>query len=261
MRRPTIRHLLSVGLMGIAGASLNASAEVGERALKSCLAPDFDPADGAPLVSLDSPTYPAMEKKVDRLEEPGDSASMEALGAQIEESRMMGMFVLLPMNSFFFSLATALCDHDMYVQDGCESMSMAFGDRATLEDVTMDDGQLSYVVRSQKDDSVYRMTIGDSDYNRVMMSVTGDGETTDHELTRDADGTEHYRAESSDGGTIQFLERPDCSGTYTQRDIRDGRLDRTVDFAWTSAKSDAMKVQWTECLYDDGKKTCSSGEF
>ncbi|MBZ9557898.1 MULTISPECIES: hypothetical protein [unclassified Modicisalibacter] len=261
MNKPTIRHLLSVGLMGIVGASLNVSAEVGERALKACLAPDFDPADGAPFVSLDSPTYPVMEKKTDGLEDPGDATSMEALGAQMDEARMMGVFALLPMNSFFFSLATALCNHDLYAQNGCEGMSMAFGGKATLEDVTMDDGQLSYVIRSQKDDSVYRMTIGDSDYNTVTMSVTKGGETTDQQLTRDADGTEHYRAESSNGDTIQFLERPDCSGTYTQRDTLDGRLDRTIHFAWTSAKSDAMKVQWTECRYDNGKKTCSSGEF
>ncbi|WP_110688896.1 hypothetical protein [Salinicola endophyticus] len=260
MNRPTIRKLLSVGLMGIVSASLNASAEVGERALKSCLAPDFDPADGAPFVSLDSPLYPAMEKKMNGLEEP-DATSMDALGAYMNQTQMMTVFSLLPMNSFFFSLATVMCNHDLYAQDGCESMSMAFGGKATLEDVTMDDGQLSYVFRGGQDDLVARVMIGDSDYNTVTMSVIDDGVTTDYELIRDADGTEHYLAESGDGGEIQFLERPDCSGTYAQRDTLDGRLDRAIDFAWTSAKSDAMNVQWTKCRYEGGEKTCSSGEF
>ncbi len=256
-----MRYLLSMGLIGIIGCSLNATAEVGDRVLKSCLAPDFDPADGVPFVSLDSPLYPVMEKKVDRLASQDNATSMEAIGAQMGEARMMTLFASLPMNGIFFALATAMCDHDLYTQNGCEGMSMAFGGKATLEDVTMDDGQLSYVLRGLKDDLVARVVIGDSDYNNVTMSVTEDGERTDYELTRDADGTEHYRAESSSGDATQFLERPDCSGTFAQRNTRDGSLDSTVDFEWTPAKSDAMSIQWTECRYEDGEKTCSSGEF
>lgn len=256
---------LAVGLVGMTGCgpSESASAEIGDRALKSCLGPDFDPAEDIGFVSLDAPTYPAAQKKADQLANKDYASAGTNADSPLTQTVINvveSKFFLLPMSSLLLPAVTAACNHDIYAQNRCEGMSMVFGGKATLDDVEMNEGQLSYVIRAHEKDEVTRVMIADRDYNDVSISVDKGKETVNYEITRDANGTEHFDSESSSGDTIRFLERPDCSGTYAQRDTTNGSVERTVEFEWTSAKKAQMNVQWTACRYTNGKK-CDSGKF
>ncbi|RJS91793.1 hypothetical protein [Salinisphaera sp. Q1T1-3] len=257
--------VVALGAISITGCGPagSTSAKPDDRALKSCLPPDFDPAEDTTFVTLDSPLYPAAEKKADDLasrdfsQASGNAPKMlKSTVVQIVESS----FFLLPMNSQFLPMMTIVCNHDIYAQNQCEGMSMIFGNKATLEDVDMDAGKLSYVIRNLKTNEVAHVIIGDRDYNDVSLTIKDGQKTTKYEFSRDIDGTEYFESENSDGETRRFVERPDCSGTFIQHDTENGGPERALEFEWTSAKKPLMRIEWKACRYTDGKK-CGSGEF
>ena len=224
-----------------------------DRALKSCYKPDFDPRTENTFISLDSPAYPAVSNKIDRI---GDD-NPDNLALVL----MAGKFATLGGVDIFVPVLTMPCTYGAYDSDGCQAMSKLLANSGTLlDDIKLDGDTLSYTLAKRETGETYEVVFGDRDFNQLSLTKHGDEVTTHSHWTRDTDGTEHLVSKSSDGNQTSYTERPDCSGQAKVVKAEDGEVKRTTQFKWTSAKKKSVQVQYTGCDYSGGK-SCASGSF
>ncbi len=229
-------------------AALGQAAVADNRAQLSCGA--FPAGQDAPTyVTLDAPGYPGVEAALNALQQGDPFENAIPLKA-------IGDFMQMGLADLTLPLLAASCGYDMFAANECA------GNRffpSTVTQATLSGTALAFTTQPD-DDTTIEVQISNPDFDLAKVANIQGADNEVSIWTRQADGTETYLSEASNGDTTAYTERPDCSGKGQLIRHNQNGLLTTNSFYWTAAE-DSFSFHYKICDHQGDDAGCHEGQL